>query len=156
MQYTVDIADAPGAVASFGFDIQYDPSLLQFTDAWERGALTEGFTQVGVSEIEPGLIRVGGFDVEKGIPAAAMDQAPASTAETKTGSETAEGAELAQELEQMFYSILDGLAQTDAPHRQAYDVLWDATQTIEEKRLLARMLATAAQKYEKGGESEEP
>ncbi|MBN1583278.1 MAG: helix-turn-helix transcriptional regulator [Anaerolineae bacterium] len=88
-----------------------------------------------------------------GLPATAMENTPASTAETNSGPATAEGAELAQEIEQMFYSILDSLAQADNPHRQAYDVLWDATQTLEEKRLLARMLAAAAQKYERGGES---
>lgn len=128
----------------------------------------------------PGRVNAaGGYKPPGGIPATAMEDAsprraaPASTAETNSGSDAvefaapAEGAERAQEVEQMFYSLLDDLSRADNPHRQAYDALWDATETIEEKRLLARMLAAAAQRYqgagaggynpsdERGGESED-
>jgi hypothetical protein len=69
--YKVQVENAPRQVSAFGMDIRYDPAQLEYTGTWERGELTEGFTQVGVNEISPGVLRVGGFTVGDPIAAEA-------------------------------------------------------------------------------------
>lgn len=69
--YAVRLAGGPKPVEAFGLEVAYDPSLVRFSSAWERGELTTDFTQVGVNEVEVGSIRVGGFNVGEPIPAGA-------------------------------------------------------------------------------------
>lgn len=68
VQYDVRTSSGPSVIDAFGLDIRYDTEALRYTGAWSRGALTEGFTQVGVNEIQPGTLRLGGFTVAEPIP----------------------------------------------------------------------------------------
>lgn len=87
----------------------------------------------------------------------AVENAPASTAQGQAVYSTARG-NPATEQEQTFYAFLDDLSDPDNPHRQQYDALWDAAQTEEEKLMVVRLLAAAAEKYKERGKekAEEP
>ncbi len=71
VSYAIRVSEGPESIDAFGLDIAYDPSLLTYTSEWERGDLTADFTQVGVNEVEPGRIRLGGFSVGEPVPAGA-------------------------------------------------------------------------------------
>ncbi len=65
---TVRIQNAPNEVDRFGFEVPYDPSILNYTGL-TRGPLVENFDFFVVSNPAPGVISVGGFEVgEDKIP----------------------------------------------------------------------------------------
>ena len=57
----ITVASAPNDVASLGFDVSFDPSVLQYT-GYTRGNLVQAFDFFDVSTPESGLLRVGGFE----------------------------------------------------------------------------------------------
>ncbi len=63
---TIDNPDT--LVDSFGFDLAIDSVMLTL-DSCERGDLATGFDFFDCSELNPDLIRVGGFDLDGEIPA---------------------------------------------------------------------------------------
>ena len=69
IHYAVKVTQAPQEVGAFGVEVRYDPALLRYTGKWDRGELTTAFSQVGVNEIAPGLLRVGGFTADAPVAA---------------------------------------------------------------------------------------
>lgn len=72
VQIPVTIAEARGAlnlIDAFGFDLSYDPRILQYTGTFTRGNLVEAFDFFDVHEFTSGTIRVGGFTVTDPIQA---------------------------------------------------------------------------------------
>ena len=67
----VRIQSAPNEVSSLGFDVQFDPSILQFDSADFTGTLLENFEFKQASNPLPGVVRVGGFTVGSPIPSGA-------------------------------------------------------------------------------------
>ncbi|MEW6382033.1 MAG: MopE-related protein [bacterium] len=63
----VRIHSAPSAVYSFGFDVTYDPDILEFL-SWERGDLVKSFKMFEVNTVVPGRQRIGGLDTGSGMP----------------------------------------------------------------------------------------
>ncbi len=68
--YEVAIDGGPSAISAFGLDVHYDPAALKYV-SWEKGALTEGFTQVGANQVSEGVLRIGGFTVSAPVAAGA-------------------------------------------------------------------------------------
>ncbi|NNE43087.1 MAG: choice-of-anchor D domain-containing protein [Gemmatimonadetes bacterium] len=64
----VEISGNPGVIRSFGFTMEYDPALLQFSDTVNAGNLTQGFV-VSAQENQPGVLTCGAFTVSDSIPA---------------------------------------------------------------------------------------
>jgi hypothetical protein len=62
----VKIKAAPGTVSSLGFDVTYDPSVLEYSN-YERGDLVKLFDMFGVDPVTPGKLRIGGISSENGI-----------------------------------------------------------------------------------------
>lgn len=59
----VKVQSAPNDVRAFGFDIVYNPEILNYQDVkTSPGDLVENFDQFGTNLIAPGRIRVGGFE----------------------------------------------------------------------------------------------
>lgn len=80
---------------------------------------------------------------------AGIQPAPVGSVPTTTGDEQT-GDERAPELEQTFDTFLQDLFDPDRPHKDVYDTLWDVARTDQQKIMLARLLAAAADKYERG------
>jgi hypothetical protein len=62
----VKVNFAPCKIESFGFEIAYDPNILQYTDA-AKGDLTASFSVFNVNYLYSGRLRIGGYDYENGI-----------------------------------------------------------------------------------------
>ena len=66
----LQVNNAPNSVAALGVDFLYDSDVLAFSHAEFDGTLLEGFDQKGVSNPEPGFLRIGGFttvdEIEQG------------------------------------------------------------------------------------------
>jgi hypothetical protein len=60
---------APNEVDALGFDLTFDPSVLQYTGAFTRGALVAAWSFFDVSNPTPGKLKVGGFTVVDPIQA---------------------------------------------------------------------------------------
>ena len=58
----VRIQNAPNEIDSLGFEVTFIPTLLSYT-GFTRGPLVENFVFFDVANPEPGLIRIGGFEV---------------------------------------------------------------------------------------------
>lgn len=57
----VQIQNAPNAVGSLGFEVVFDPAVFAYN--WHtRGDLVTHFDFFDVNQIEPGLLRIGGFE----------------------------------------------------------------------------------------------
>lgn len=65
----VTIKDAPNDVDAMGFDLLYDPGVLQYTGTFSRGPLVEDWTFFDVGTPESGRLTVGGFTVDTPIQA---------------------------------------------------------------------------------------
>jgi len=63
--FKIFMRKAPHDVKSFGFDVRYDPSILEYT-RYERGNMTEEFDFFDCVQGEPGKIRCGGFHKDAG------------------------------------------------------------------------------------------
>jgi len=60
--FTVSVNNAPNQVAAFGFDISFDPAVLQYK-SHEKGSLIQsGFSLFDANEISAGQLRIGGLD----------------------------------------------------------------------------------------------
>ncbi len=59
--HTVRIQDAPTDVQAFGFDVLYDPAVLQY-DSYTADERFDDYFVSECSEVEPGVVRCGGFD----------------------------------------------------------------------------------------------
>jgi hypothetical protein len=57
----IGINAAPNAVDALGFDLTYDPTVLQYTGTFTRGPLVAAWSFFDVSHPQPGRARVGGF-----------------------------------------------------------------------------------------------
>jgi hypothetical protein len=57
----IKILNAPDQVAALGFDVIYDPTVLEY-EGYERGDLVMGWDFFDVSSPETGVVRVGGFE----------------------------------------------------------------------------------------------
>jgi hypothetical protein len=57
----VEVNIAPNDVRAFGFDVAFDDTKLLF-QGFTPGELTEQFDQLGVNEIGPGRLRIGGYE----------------------------------------------------------------------------------------------
>jgi hypothetical protein len=66
----VEIRDAPNAVDALGFEVLFDPEVLQFT-GFTPGPLTEAWDFFEAAEHNPGYILVGGFAPHDPISAGA-------------------------------------------------------------------------------------
>lgn len=65
--FVVSVADALRQVVVMGFDVTYDPAVLQFEGMdIPAGSLVEGWTLFGVGEPEDGRLRIGGFTENSG------------------------------------------------------------------------------------------
>ncbi|MEW6382022.1 MAG: cohesin domain-containing protein [bacterium] len=58
-------------IYAFGFDVTYDPKVLEYT-GHERGYLVASFNIFEVNRILPGRIRIGGVSAQSAIPAGAI------------------------------------------------------------------------------------
>jgi hypothetical protein len=71
----VDVNNAPNDVSSFGFDVTYDTTTLEYvgptgvlvSSDTHIGDLLQGWTMVGINVLEPGVLRIGGFTVSNAI-----------------------------------------------------------------------------------------
>lgn len=61
--FTISIAKAPKAVKSFGFELYFDPKVLEYSE-YQRCGLLENFDYFECRETEPGVLRCGGFEVD--------------------------------------------------------------------------------------------
>ncbi|MEZ4528550.1 MAG: Ig-like domain-containing protein [Desulfobacterales bacterium] len=60
--FTVSVNNAPNQVAAFGFDINFDSTVLEYK-SHEKGALVQsGFSLFDANEISAGQLRIGGVD----------------------------------------------------------------------------------------------
>jgi hypothetical protein len=57
----IRIQEAPNQVAALGFDVTYDLAILTY-NAYSRGDLITDFDFFNVNPVEPGRLRVGGFE----------------------------------------------------------------------------------------------
>jgi hypothetical protein len=70
----VEARHAPDAIGALGFEVTFDPTLLQFTGS-TTGALTANqHFIIGAALVEPGRIRVGGFTRQNDIADGSSDQ----------------------------------------------------------------------------------
>ena len=59
----VKVQDAPNDVRAFGFDVVYNPEILDYQEAETfAGDLVANFDRFGTNLIAPGRVRVGGFE----------------------------------------------------------------------------------------------
>lgn len=69
LMFTVSVKNTPNSVQSFGFEVHYDPQILEYI-RYEKGKIAEGYKFFDCVQIKPGLLRCGGFtDRVKNIPA---------------------------------------------------------------------------------------
>jgi len=61
VSFKVSIRMALNVVKSFGFDLHFDPEILEYTD-YNRGKMMEEYDFMDCSQIRPGILRCGGFD----------------------------------------------------------------------------------------------
>ncbi len=62
VSFTVSVNNAPNQVAAFGFDIVFDPAVLEYKN-YEKGSLVQsGFSFFDANEISEGHLRIGGLD----------------------------------------------------------------------------------------------
>ena len=61
VSFKVSINMAPNAVQSFGFDLHFDPEILEYSD-YNRGEIMEEYDFMDCVQIKPGVLRCGGFD----------------------------------------------------------------------------------------------
>ncbi|MCL6583859.1 MAG: DUF1566 domain-containing protein [bacterium] len=63
VEIAVRIQNAPSAVESFGFELSYDPEILEYQEGnYKPGELAASLPVFGVNEIRSGRIRVAGID----------------------------------------------------------------------------------------------
>ncbi|MEW5804759.1 MAG: MopE-related protein [bacterium] len=69
IQVPVRIQSAPSAVHSLGFEVTYDPDILEFSGfkKTDRGALVKDFSMFEVNVAGPNRLRIGGYDAGNGI-----------------------------------------------------------------------------------------
>lgn len=62
--FNVDVtADNPSGIDAFGFEFHFNENLLTFNGPVQRGALTQGFSQLMGNRVAAGLVRVGAFNL---------------------------------------------------------------------------------------------
>lgn len=66
---TIAEQGALNTVDALGFDLAFDPDVLQYTGSFTRGPLVANWTQFGANVVEPGKLRVAGFTTEDAIQA---------------------------------------------------------------------------------------
>jgi hypothetical protein len=59
--FTIQLDRVVHTIQTLGFDVSYDPQVLQYTGAHAAGELTRGFDFFQASALAPGRVRVGGF-----------------------------------------------------------------------------------------------
>ncbi|MGE0083974.1 MAG: cohesin domain-containing protein [Desulfococcaceae bacterium] len=67
MTLTFSISNAPNAVYSFGFDLSYDATLMEYKSYSFAGSLVQQFEFLHVNPFSAGKIRVGGMDAGSNI-----------------------------------------------------------------------------------------
>jgi hypothetical protein len=60
VSFHVTVESAPNDVASFGLEVQYDPSILRYKGCYP-GDLVSGFDFFNANNASPGIVRAGGF-----------------------------------------------------------------------------------------------
>jgi hypothetical protein len=58
--FTVSAKNTPNSVQSFGFDVHFDPKVFEFS-RYERGKMVEKYKFFDCAQLEPGVVRCGGF-----------------------------------------------------------------------------------------------
>jgi len=58
----IRIQEAPNEVAALGFEVTYDPEVLTYAEEWAAGDLVQEFDFFDVNLVEPGRLRIGGFE----------------------------------------------------------------------------------------------
>ncbi len=69
VKFTISIDNAPKTIDSLQFDIIFDVNILEYTNSFTKGNLTEGFNFFDVKEVSSGQIRIAGVtntDIESG------------------------------------------------------------------------------------------
>lgn len=61
VSFKVSIKMALNAVQSFGFDLHFDPEILEYSD-YNRGKMMEEYDFMDCTQLKPGILRCGGFD----------------------------------------------------------------------------------------------
>jgi hypothetical protein len=69
IRITVQIDSAPTSIQAFGFDVTYDPQVLQYTGTHSAGGMSSGFDFFQASAPSPGLIRIAGFTTKHQVEA---------------------------------------------------------------------------------------
>jgi len=64
---TVRIQNAPNSVDSLGFDVTYDPAVLEYQGSFTRGSCVTNFSFFDFNLISAGTIRIGGFTTTNAI-----------------------------------------------------------------------------------------
>jgi len=67
VQIPVRIQAAPHTIFSFGFEVTYDPGVLEYISS-QQGDLVASFTMFNINQADPGRLRAGGFTAEDVIP----------------------------------------------------------------------------------------
>lgn len=66
----VELTLNPQVIDAFGFDLEFDPQIISFSDSSLAGALTDSFVVVSAAEVAPGRVRCAGFGSQtSAIPA---------------------------------------------------------------------------------------
>ena len=60
VMFTISAKNAPNSVQSFGFDVHFDPKIFEFS-RYERGKMLEKYKFFDCAQLEPGVVRCGGF-----------------------------------------------------------------------------------------------
>ena len=63
VMFTVSAKNAPNSVQSFGFDVRYNTKIFEFS-RYERGKMTEKYQFFDCAQLEPGVVRCGGFNTD--------------------------------------------------------------------------------------------
>lgn len=63
ISFTLSVNAAPNSVFSLGLDIGFDPEILEFRQADATGGLMEKWAFIDFTSPEPGLLRIGAFDL---------------------------------------------------------------------------------------------
>jgi len=60
VMFTVSAKNTPNSVQSLGFDVHFDTKVFEFS-RYERGKIVEKYKFFDCAQLEPGIVRCGGF-----------------------------------------------------------------------------------------------
>ncbi|MEW5802032.1 MAG: cohesin domain-containing protein [bacterium] len=64
VMFTVSVKNAPNSVQCFGFEVHFNPQVLAYSQ-YERGEMVEKCKYFSCVQVEPGVLRCGGFNTAK-------------------------------------------------------------------------------------------